>query len=260
MTTAPMAAEIKETITNVKTHPNSPGASEINSHLDTQIPSNHDAPDGKYPYQVSIQYKNQHVCSGTIIDKRHILTSSFCFLDNSILLVGTNSLSTGGQKLEVEKFIYHESVYHGIGLIRTKKDIQFNEKIQPIAIPNEDYREPGYPVIFLSWNGPSLLNKLPLELLEHPSGLHDKLQEIKKKLYDQDECKSLYEYLGEQDICTIGESGENDCSIDLGSPTIADGIQIGIRTVAECGVDVVTRNIRVFYYRDWILNNTNLEI
>lgn len=30
MTTAPMAAEIKETITNVKTHPNSPGASEIN--------------------------------------------------------------------------------------------------------------------------------------------------------------------------------------------------------------------------------------
>lgn len=44
---------------------------------------------------------------------------------------------------------------------------------------------------------------------------NDKLQEIKKKLYDQDECESLYENVGEQDLCTIGESGEDDCNVSL---------------------------------------------
>ncbi|KAK0093721.1 hypothetical protein PV326_012831 [Microctonus aethiopoides] len=231
----------------------------IRAHLDTQIASGHDAPDGKYPFQVSIQSRNNHICSGTIIDVRHILTSSFCFTDdiaNVDLLVGTNSLSTGGQKLRVQEFIKHEELSHNIALIRTREDIHFNDKIKPIAIANEDYREPGYPVIFLSWKRPVQSNKNYSARLGNDT--NDKLQEIKKKLYDQDECKSLYQNIGEQDLCTIGESGEDDCDINIGSPIIADGVQIGIRTVAPCGVNVVARNIRVFYYRDWFLNNTNL--
>lgn len=79
--------------------------------------------------------------------------------------MGTNSLSTGGQKLKVQEFIKHEEVSHNIGLIRTREDIYFNDKIQPIAIANKDYREPGYPVIFLSWGRPVQSNKVPLELL-----------------------------------------------------------------------------------------------
>ena len=36
------------------------------------------APEGKYPYQVSIQYFGSHICGGSIIFKQWILTAAQC--------------------------------------------------------------------------------------------------------------------------------------------------------------------------------------
>ena len=40
------------------------------------------APDGQYPYQVSIRYSDtdNHKCGGSIIDKKWILTVAHCLL------------------------------------------------------------------------------------------------------------------------------------------------------------------------------------
>ncbi|KAJ6652128.1 hypothetical protein lerEdw1_013168 [Lerista edwardsae] len=36
---------------------------------------------GEWPWQVSVQYRESHVCGGSIIDPQWILTASHCFTE-----------------------------------------------------------------------------------------------------------------------------------------------------------------------------------
>lgn len=55
------------------------------------------------------------------------------------MVVGTNNLSIGGQKLKVKNVRMHESYdrpkwSHDIGLIRVEGKIKFNDKVKPIKL------------------------------------------------------------------------------------------------------------------------------
>ncbi|KAL7297642.1 hypothetical protein TKK_0009310 [Trichogramma kaykai] len=141
------------------------------------------ATQGQFPYQIQIQSSEDgsHVCGGSIINKRYILTAAHCiysepdvdlsqlFPDYDIstfgaikelfglvapsdiqILAGVNKLDDkNGILYKVDKIIKHEhfttdkfkNEVADIALIRLAEDIVFNDKIQPVRLASSENQE-----------------------------------------------------------------------------------------------------------------------
>ncbi|XP_058799503.1 chymotrypsin-2-like [Phymastichus coffea] len=212
------------------------------------------APDGKYPYIVSLRrIPNDHFCGGSIINNRWILTAAHCVegrAHKSLKVVAGTNLIHGGkeQVYESEYIVSHKSwntpaFSNDLGLVRVSKDIQFNDKVQPVKLPTEDFNKVGHPVVMSGWGTTKLGGTVP-----------NNLQEIILKLFDQNQCnKEMSGLINRGHICTYTKAGEGICHGDSGSPLVVDGTQIGIASFVEpCAVGKPDVFARVFTFLDWI--------
>lgn len=119
---------------------------------------------GQFPWVVAIyRYFNDddesyYKCSGTIIDKRTILTSVNCLLEDGLLLrpcdiqvhISPFNLQSKAQQsriFEADEFITHESfnlyLDNNIAVLKLAQEIPFNNFVQPICLPTENYAPQG---------------------------------------------------------------------------------------------------------------------
>lgn len=101
---------------------------------------------------VSISYQSHAICSGVILNKRWILTSANCIrdrLNTKELLISYGSVDrNGAERTNVvpEKVILHPkfdatSLVNNVALIKTKNEINFNGKVEPAKLPNNNTLE-----------------------------------------------------------------------------------------------------------------------
>ena len=123
-----------------------------------QIVGGNVADSHSWPWQASIRYNGRHVCGGSVISKRHIITASHCFAVTSdpkffSVYVGKQkeleSEPDTEQILPVEIIIKHPryaqaSKYDSdIAIVRVKfPGITFNSFVSPICLPNH-FVHPG---------------------------------------------------------------------------------------------------------------------
>ncbi|NP_001166253.1 serine protease homolog 93 precursor [Nasonia vitripennis] len=224
-----------------------------------RIVSGQDAPDGKFPYQVALKYFGLYFCGGSIIDKRWILTAAHCLRNRSPEFIkvyaGSNKLTDEkAQFYQAEYLTYHENftmkyLDNDIGLIRVIEDMDFNEHVQPIALPTDDTTD-NTSVVLSGWG------------LTHVNGtLAKNLQEIDLKIVSQEECDQFWSTIfpiTEAHLCTFTKIGEGSCRGDSGGPLVADKVQVGIVSFGlPCAVghpDVFTK---VYTFLDWIQKQQN---
>ncbi|XP_047456187.1 transmembrane protease serine 3 [Mugil cephalus] len=109
---------------------------------------------GQFPWQVSLHFKNEHLCGGSIITSHWILTAAHCvygFETSShwTVHVGlTEQLVHGAQSLAVESIVYHyryrpKGLDYDIALIKLARPLIFNGLVEPICLPNygEEFKE-----------------------------------------------------------------------------------------------------------------------
>jgi len=68
----------------------------------------------QFPYQVSIQYDFQHICGGTIYDKKTIVTAAHCCdgdEGNYRIQAGFTQLNSNDKQTKVNKCTYQFVVY-----------------------------------------------------------------------------------------------------------------------------------------------------
>ncbi|KAF7989835.1 hypothetical protein HCN44_008509 [Aphidius gifuensis] len=65
----------------------------------------------RYPYVVSIQYQNYHVCGGVIISQLHILTSASCVLAENNIVYGNIEILSGTNDLGKDDRIVYWRIY-----------------------------------------------------------------------------------------------------------------------------------------------------
>ncbi|XP_066542037.1 transmembrane protease serine 3 [Hoplias malabaricus] len=103
--------------------------------------------EGQFPWQVSLHFQSEHLCGGSIIESRWILTAAHCvygfvFPRLWTVLVGLTEQPVSGAKyLSVEKIFYHDryrpkALDYDIALLKLVESLTFNGYVEPICLPN----------------------------------------------------------------------------------------------------------------------------
>ncbi|XP_022597547.1 transmembrane protease serine 11D-like [Seriola dumerili] len=167
----------------------------------SRIMGGQEAPEGAWPWQVSIQIQSRHHCGGTILNSLWVLTATHCFYKylwisraHFRVVAGLNVLSAPGDhaqihsisRVEMHKDYDDITSDNDVTLVLLSSPFNFTDHVQPIC---------------------RLLNRL---------------QEAEVELIDRTTCNLITWYNGhvtENMICAGLESGAADsCQGDSGGP------------------------------------------
>ncbi|KAF6096412.1 serine protease 38 [Phyllostomus discolor] len=198
-----------------------------------------DAPEKKWPWQVSVHYRGFHICGGSIIDEYWVLSAAHCFgrnrdMEAYDMYVGLVDLMVAGsytQWFEVNKVILHDTyeAHHPIGgdvaLVQLKTRIVFSEAVLPICIATPDVSLQNLTCWATGWG-----------FISQKGDSSDHLQEVQVPLIPLILCQLFYGQpsLIQPDMMCAGDlmNMKTVCEGDSGGPLVCElnriWVQIGI--------------------------------
>ncbi|XP_056305583.1 acrosin [Danio aesculapii] len=193
----------------------------------SRISGGHSALEGAWPWQVSIQQMFWHICGGSIISHRWVITASHCFKKNRnnnklLVVAGVNSRFKPGKGVQyrtVQKVILHEkynqSEYdNDVALLYLHHPFYFTNYVQPVCILENqmDEKQLNFGLCYITGWGSSVLE----------GKLYNTLQEAEVELIDTRICNQRRWHNGHVNdnmICAGFETGGVDtCQGDSGGP------------------------------------------
>merc|ERR1712227_166041 len=184
---------------------------------------------GKYPWQASLHDRGGHICGGSIIKNRWVVTASHCVEGDqsglSIVLGLHDQRGKYGKpvRYHIAKIIMHErynqvkgvSFANDIALIKLKKQIQYNDFVQPIGIDTRGEFGPRDECVISGW-GYTIPGQSDSD---RGHGSPNILQYTETKILDQRTCKQWWPSIYDGVVCVkTGVSG--GCMGDSGGPLV----------------------------------------
>lgn len=140
--------------------------SKSNQLIQSRIIGGHNADRGQFPYHVVFanQMSYFYYCGGSIITSRHILSAAHCvtkFKHNTnqlLVILNTSNLKDSDfTEIQISKVYGHPKYTHDssqfdISILLTRREIKFNDFVQPIQLPTIDYTQTsGDDAIVAGW-------------------------------------------------------------------------------------------------------------
>ncbi|XP_017775837.1 PREDICTED: chymotrypsin-1-like [Nicrophorus vespilloides] len=224
----------------------------VESKFSWKIIGGENAYEGFFPYHVSVKLKGSHLCGGSIVTTKWIITSASCVQDVDIsslsVVVGSIKVNSGGFTYKAEKAIYHE--YYDpylndfdIAVIKLKESIEYGDFVQPIGLTDRPVSGEEDSIL-VGWGSKS----------EYFS---EDLQYIIAKTISREKCENMHSssLISDSHICTYTPSG-GTCLGDTGGPLvdISEGKLIGIISwMRPCVIGTPDVYTSIYHFRSWIL-------
>ncbi|XP_058795550.1 chymotrypsin-1-like [Phymastichus coffea] len=233
-----------------------------------RIKGGNTAAPGEFPYQVSVQINEQHVCGGALVTMRHVVTSGSCLVNilrnpqlfNQLkVIVGTMNLRKDGMVCDVSKVTLHpeyqwdwqwSSFENDIGMIHLRQNVQPSRYVQQVNLPAITELPQNSELLFTGWGS-----------VNNPSGPSiELLQKAKLRSISKQECQKYFPNLNvkQYQICTSPNNYLATCTTDQGGPLTYGNQLVGISTgIHGCAGGVPDVFTKVSYYLKFIVNDIN---
>ncbi|XP_072905986.1 ovochymase-2-like [Hemitrygon akajei] len=185
---------------------------------------------GEHPWQVSLKRRRSHLCGGTIIGAKWVITAAHCLRDRKILSVLTvtagehhlNNMDSNEQTRTIKRIITHpkfKAIYpveFDVALLELNGNFTFDSHVYPACLPGvNDTFETGTICTATGWGR-----------LSENGKLSNTPQEVELPIVDLQSCLNLIKLLikqfkGETLLCAGFPGGGRDaCQGDSGGPLV----------------------------------------
>ncbi|TFJ97864.1 glyceraldehyde 3-phosphate dehydrogenase 2-like [Platysternon megacephalum] len=202
--------------------------------LSGRILNGQDAKAGAWPWQVSVQRHGSHICGGSLISERWVVSAAHCFnpsvansayrvqLGEKRIVSETPTQTFSSVKRVIPHPNYNSSTFLAdIALVELEKPIAFTASISPVCLLDASVRVPAGDTCWVTGWG----NIRPQVSLPPPKTL----QEVQVQLIDTAACNTLYNIdpapnIGRDPVkpdmfCAGYAKGQRDsCQGDSGGP------------------------------------------
>ncbi|XP_063705120.1 trypsin-4-like [Culicoides brevitarsis] len=185
-----------------------------------------------FPYQVSLMRSGTHICGGSIISSKWVLTAAHCtngYTANYFAVrVGSSNKMIGGAIVGIKTIIQHENfnrftIDFDYALLELEHTLPRTKKIQSIALPKQGANLPDNVKLLVSGWGDTRSNTESKVILRAATVLH----------INHDICNGAYAEFGgitDQMICAgyLAQGGRDSCQGDSGGPLAGNGTLYGV--------------------------------
>ncbi|XP_069100373.1 transmembrane protease serine 9-like isoform X4 [Pleurodeles waltl] len=233
--------------------------------ISNRIVGGEDAQQGSWPWQISLEKNGYHICGGSLITDRWVVSAAHCF--SSPIYTSSFVVRMGAYQLSLSSYnevrsnvinIWVNANYTSIGslgdiaLLELETPVTFTDYIQPVCLPASSIQFPvGMNCIVTGWG--AIREGVNLQYPET-------LQEVEIPIVDQEVCNSLYRNDILYDMVCAGnlEGGKDSCQGDSGGPMVCKfGSTWLLAGIVSWGEGCARPNYpgvytRVAVYEDWI--------
>ncbi|XP_032671108.1 transmembrane protease serine 9-like [Odontomachus brunneus] len=206
---------------------------------------------GQFPHQISLRQNGYHICGGTIIDERTVITAAHCIPPQNqqstmTVVTGTNHILSGGQVHHIKCIQTHpqydSNSWNDIAVITLTQPITFNNLQRPISLASADYANGRTRCIVSGW-GQLGANRSPPTLLQY----------VELTAMTLNDCRKTHSNTFEKQLCCFDSYGKGACMGDSGGPLICNNELAGVVSWGiPCGVGYPDVFTNVYHFQSWI--------
>ncbi|NXA74918.1 TMPS6 protease, partial [Thryothorus ludovicianus] len=181
--------------------------------------------EGEWPWQASLQVRGSHICGGTLIADRWVVSAAHCFQDERLAspsiwtvylgkylqnATGHTEVSFKVIHLFLHPYYEEDSHDYDVALLQLDHPVIISPLIQPICLPAPSHIfEPGLHCWITGWGA-----------LKEGGHISNVLQKVDVQLIQQNICSEAYHYMiTPRMLCAGYYQGKKDaCQGDSGGP------------------------------------------
>ncbi|XP_021241473.1 transmembrane protease serine 6 isoform X1 [Numida meleagris] len=181
--------------------------------------------EGEWPWQASLQVRGRHICGGTLIADRWVVSAAHCFQDERLaspsvwtVYLGKYFQNTSSHtevsfkviRLFLHPYYEEDSHDYDVALLQLDHPVITSPFIQPICLPATSHLfEPGLHCWITGWGA-----------LKEGGHISNILQKVDVQIIQQDTCSEAYHYMiSPRMLCAGYDKGKKDaCQGDSGGP------------------------------------------